>query len=65
MTDIQALREQVQEAHDAEVSYSPMDWIYFLVSIVFQILLLMFVPNFAWVALPFWFTFLFKALRQI
>ena len=51
--------------HDAEVSYSSMDWIFLLVGLIFQFGLLYFVPEWSWVGLPFWFTYLFKALKQI
>lgn len=51
--------------HDQEVTYSPMDWIILLGAIAFQVVLLIFVPEFSWVGLPFWTTYLVKSLRQI
>ena len=51
--------------HDDEVTYSSKDWIYLLLSLVFQGALLMFASEWAWVGLPFWTTFLVKALKQL
>lgn len=59
-----ALKRDVID-HDAEVSYSMTDWVIFLVSLGFQFGLLMFAPEWSWVGLPFWMTYLVKALRQI
>jgi hypothetical protein len=51
--------------HDKEVTYSPMDWVILAVSIAFQAFLLIVIPEFAWVGLPFWTTYLVKCLRQL
>lgn len=59
-----ALKRDVID-HDAEVSYSAMDWIIFLVSFAFQIGLLIFIPEWSWVGLPFWMTYLVKSLKQL
>ncbi len=51
--------------HDKEVNYSKADWLYLLISLAFQAALIIFVPEWAWVGLPFWTTFLVKALKQL
>lgn len=51
--------------HDSEVKYSSMDWVILLVSLIFQAALLIFVPEWAWVGLPFWTTYLVKSLKQL
>ncbi|MEN0003435.1 MAG: hypothetical protein AAF798_04805 [Bacteroidota bacterium] len=44
---------------------APMDWIFFLVSLVITIALLIFLPAWFWVTLPFVLTYLAKALNAI
>lgn len=42
-----------------------MDWVIFLVSLVIMILMLMFMNEWFWVALPFVLTYLARALKVI
>jgi len=51
--------------HDSEVTYSKMDWVYLLLGLLFQAALLIFIPEWSWVGLPFWMTFLVKSLKQL
>jgi hypothetical protein len=44
---------------------TPMDWIYFLVSLVITIAMLIWVPAWFWVPLPFTLTYLAKAFNAI
>ena len=60
------MTSQPQVNHDDEVTFNTgRDWLYFLLSVAFQAALILFIPEFAWVGLPFWTTFLVKALRQM
>ena len=46
-------------------SSTMMDWILFLVTLVIFIALLAFKAEWSWLALPFWTTYLVKALKVI
>ncbi|HRD79812.1 MAG: hypothetical protein IAE84_16215 [Saprospiraceae bacterium] len=46
-------------------SSTMMDWVIFLVSLVIMILMLMFMNEWFWVALPFVLTYLARALKVI
>ena len=48
-----------------ETKFKPTDWLFFTVSFVALILLLLYYDRFFWVALPFAGTYLVKALRQM
>ncbi|MBV6654116.1 MAG: hypothetical protein KI786_10195 [Mameliella sp.] len=50
---------------NAENKSTAMDWILFLVSTVIVILMLIFMNEWFWVALPFSLTYLVKALRAM
>lgn len=50
---------------NAEPTYKASDWLIFLVSLVVMILLLMYGDRYFWVALPFVFTFLVRALKMM
>ncbi len=55
--------QRVHAEEIKEVSYSKADWLWFLISAVITIAMLMYMDTFFWVALPFALTFLVKALR--
>ncbi len=55
--------QQVHAKEIKEVNYSKADWLWFLISAVITIAMLMYMDTFFWVALPFALTFLVKALR--
>ena len=55
--------QRVQAQEIKEVNYSKADWLWFLISAVITIAMLMYMDTFFWVALPFALTFLVKALR--
>ncbi len=55
--------QQVHAEEIKEVNYSKADWLWFLISAVITIAMLMYMDTFFWVALPFALTFLVKALK--
>lgn len=55
--------QQVHAKEIQEVNYSKADWLWFLISAVITIAMLMYMDTFFWVALPFALTFLVKALK--
>ncbi len=55
--------QQVHAKEIKEVNYSKADWLWFLISAVITIAMLMYMDTFFWVARPFALTFLVKALK--
>lgn len=61
MTNHTAINYREEEKNESLGKY----WLFFLVSVVFQVLLIMFLPSWAWVGLPFWMTFFVKAINHL